>query len=120
MQELKDMTNVIRNLHNSRLFTLQSDQESKQSTADALEGSIRKAVETGDGLQYSLIHSNAYANTLMTAAESQELVEYLAVRRDVLALLNVLTDPETPEAQPSAGGNVNGAHEELRQAVDEA
>ena len=87
MEELKDVNNVIRNLAHARAFTLQGDQPSKEQTAEALEGSIRKAIETGDGLQFTLIHTNADAGTLMSAPESESLVQYLAVRRDVLVLL---------------------------------
>ena len=100
MEELKDLTNVIRNLAHARAFTIQGDQPSKEKTAEALEGSIRKAIDTGDGLQHSLIHTNADAGTIMSAAESEALVQYLAVRRDVLSLLeSEQKDTESEDAE---------------------
>ena len=108
MEELKDLTNVIRNLAHARAFTLQGDQPSKEKTAQALEGSIRKAFDTGDGLQHSLIHTNADAGTLMSAAESEALVQYLAVRRDVLSLLESeqkATESEEAEAADAKEGD---------------
>ena len=101
MEELKDLTNVIRNLAHARAFTIQGDQPSKEKTAEALEGSIRKAIDAGDGLQHSLIHTNADAGTIMSAPESEALVQYLAVRRDVLSLLEAEqkdTESEDEEA----------------------
>ena len=81
MKELQELTDVVRNLYHARAFIAASEQPSKEKTAEALEASIRKAMDTADGLQYSLIHSNADAETIMSSEESEVLVKYLAVRR---------------------------------------
>ena len=91
MEELKDITNVIGNLFRARAFTLMSDQPSKESTAKALEGSIRRSLDTGDGLQYGLVEANDAAQGIMSVADSESLVNYLSLRRDVLNLLTRLT-----------------------------
>ena len=103
MEELKDITNVIGNLFRARAFTLMSDQPSKESTAKALEGSIRRSLDTGDGLQYGLVEANDAAQGIMSVADSESLVNYLSLRRDVLNLLTpVDPPPEDDKAEETA------------------
>ena len=99
--ELADITNVIRNLARSRAFTQQSTLPGRESTAKALKSSVELAMATADGLQHTLVHDNANAGTVMDTAESQALVEYLAVRRDVL---NIFELEEQAAADDSGGG----------------
>ena len=95
MEELNDLSVVIRNLFQARAFFLASDQSRKEKTAEALEGSVRQAINTADGLAYSLVHSNAEKGKIMSKEDSQSLVDYQPLRRDVVHLL----DPEEVESE---------------------
>ena len=86
MEELKDLTIVIRNLTQARAFFIEGTQARKEKTAKALEGSVRRAIDTADGLADHLVHSNANDDKLMSAGDSQALIEYLPLRREVLVL----------------------------------
>ena len=114
MEELKDITNVIGNLFRARAFTLMSDQPSKESTAKALEGSIRRSLDTGDGLQYGLVEANDAAQGIMSVADSESLVNYLSLRRDVLNLLTPVAPPpeddKAEETAESGGGDSSPKH----------
>ena len=74
--------------------------QAKRRRLRRFRGAFVKAIDAGDGLQYTLIHTNADAGTIMSAAESEALVEYLAVRRDVLSLFeSEQKDTESDEAE---------------------
>ena len=98
MKELVDLTTTVRNLSRARLFILESNLPGKDESGVALENGIRQGLAAGDGLQHGLIQSHRLSGKVMQADDSQALVDYLALRRDALALL------EPPEAGADGSG----------------
>ena len=88
MQELKDLSIVIRNLTQSRGFFQAGDQPRKERTVQKLEESIRRAIDAADALTYTIVDVDADPNegAIPTAADSQAMIDFLPLRRDVLAL----------------------------------
>ena len=99
MEELKDLTTVIRNLTRTRSFFLASNQSRKEKTAAALEVSIRKGMEQADALAYSEIHTIAGDGGVVSKDDSQDQADYAALRRDVLVVLDQV------EPAPEAGSD---------------
>ena len=103
LKELKEITAVIRNLTQARAFTIASDLPAKDMTADSLKSTIETAMGTADGLQYGMIETDFGEGKIMSSEESESIVQYLALRRDVKSIFELeeksKADQEDAEAE---------------------